>query len=281
MTPTQPSLFGPNDDGPDLKPVSNDAVNLRILITVKAAPNPSDTYGETVCVAGLNLNLPHPGWVRLYPINFRALDGDDQFRKYDVVTIGAIPARQDQRRESWKPRMDTLVREKHLGPWRTRRLWLDPHVEDSMCKLNRAARENANAQSLALVRPRDVDTLKITRHPGWSPEEQRKIDAYVNQPALFGKKDRTPLEAPRLRGTYQYRCHDLQCGGHRQGLLDWEFVVLQRRIYGLPDEEITRRLQAKFFTMMCDGPRDVAFYVGNQAKRAHVFSVLGVYYPPR
>jgi hypothetical protein len=31
--------------------------------------------------------------------------------------------------------------------------------------------------------------------------------------------------------------------------------------------------------MMCDPRRDTAFYVGNQAKRAHVFSVLGVYYP--
>lgn len=33
--------------------------------------------------------------------------------------------------------------------------------------------------------------------------------------------------------------------------------------------------------MMCDPRRNVAFYVGNQAKRTHVFSVLGVYYPER
>jgi hypothetical protein len=110
--------------------------------------------------------------------------------------------------------------------------------------------ERPDAQSLALVRPRQVDALEITAHPGWTPEQQQRIDAYADQPGLFGSRDRTPLEAPRLRGSYRYRCHSPGCGGHRQGLLEWE-------------------------------SRDVAFYVGNQAKRPHVFSVLGVYYPQR
>jgi hypothetical protein len=45
--------------------------------------------------------------------------------------------------------------------------------------------------------------------------------------------------------------------------------------------ELRRVLEDKFLMMMCDRRRDVAFYVGNQAKRVHVFSVLGVYYPER
>jgi hypothetical protein len=45
------------------------------MITVKAAPNPSEQYGETVCVAGLQASVESPGWVRLYPINFRELGG--------------------------------------------------------------------------------------------------------------------------------------------------------------------------------------------------------------
>jgi hypothetical protein len=32
---------------------------------------------------------------------------------------------------------------------------------------------------------------------------------------------------------------------------------------------------------MCATDREIAFYVGNQAKRPRVFSVLGVYYPKR
>ncbi len=83
----------------------------RVLITVKAAPNPSDKYGETVCVAGINADPMKPGWVRLYPINFRELGTDESFKKYDIATVNAKPARRDPRRESWKPVMQTMVRE--------------------------------------------------------------------------------------------------------------------------------------------------------------------------
>jgi hypothetical protein len=150
-----------------------------------------------------------------------------------------------------------------------------------MCQLNRAAQKRPDAQSLALVRPRQVDALEITPHPGWTPEQQQRIDAYADQPDLFGSQDRTPLKAPRLRGSYRYRCHSPGCGGHRQGLLDWEFVALQRRLSDKSDDEVAAELQKRFRDMMCNPSRDVAFYVGNQAKRPHVFSVLGVYYPQR
>jgi hypothetical protein len=58
-------------------------------------------------------------------------------------------------------------------------------------------------------------------------------------------------------------------------------VALQRRLRLLPDDDLLSELEAKFLTMMCAESRNVAFYVGNQAKRTHVFSVLGVYYPAR
>jgi hypothetical protein len=58
-------------------------------------------------------------------------------------------------------------------------------------------------------------------------------------------------------------------------------VLLQRQLAGSTDEHMRAELQAKFVYMMCHPSRDVAFYVGNQAKRVHVFSVLGVYYPKR
>lgn len=276
----QPSLFEASAE-PTSKPASDDVVRLRVLITVKAAPNASGSYGETVCVAGLSLDPTRPGWIRLYPINFRALDADDQFKKYEIVAVDAVPARPDPRHESWKPIQGTFIREGHLDRWPQRRPWLDPHVEDSMCRLNRAARERSDAQSLALVRPRQVDALEITPHPGWTPEQQQKIDAYADQPDLFGSQDRTPLEAPRLRGSYRYRCHDPGCSGHRQGLLDWEFVALQRRLTDRSIDEAAAELRKRFLGMMCDPSRDVAFYVGNQAKRPQVFSVLGAYYPQR
>ena len=278
---TQLSLFGPREEGPDPKPASDEAVQLHVLITVKAAPHPSERYGETVCVAGLSIDLQRRGWIRLYPINFRELASDDRFRKYDVVSLTAKPARQDQRRESFRPMTDSMVTEGHLRPWNPRRVLLDPYVEDSMCRLNRAARADANAQSLALVRPRRVEGLDVEPHPGWTPQEQRKIDAYVSQPDLFSSGDRTALQPPRFRAFYRYRCHDAGCAGHRQGVLDWELVAFQRNLAGCSDDDLRQAISGKFLDEVCAPGRDVAFYVGNQAKRAHVFSVLGVYWPPR
>lgn len=277
----QMDMFGPSSEGPPPKPPSGLVTRLQVLVTVKAAPNPSEKYGETVCVAGLSTDLSNPGWVRLYPINVQALESDETFKKYDVISLDATPAPQDQRRESWRPKMDTMVNIRHLKAWNPRKPWVDPYAVDSMCDLNRAAVANANAKSLGLVRPREVTGLRIRPHPGWTADEQRKIDAYVNQLDLFSSADRAPLQAPRFRATYRYRCHAAGCRGHEQGLLDWEFVALQRRLRHLPDADLVRELEAKFLTMMCAESRDVAFYVGNQAKRAHVFSVLGVYYPAR
>jgi hypothetical protein len=275
------SLFGPPEGGPNPKPPSDQLVPLNVLITVKAAPHPSERYGETVCVAGLSIDLQRRGWIRLYPINFRELASDDRFRKYDVVTVTARPNPQDQRRESFRPMLDTMVTERHLEPWRPRRALLDEHVQDSMCRLNRDARADANAQSLALIRPRSVDGLDVESHPGWTADEQRKIDAYMRQPDLFSDQDRTALEPPRFRAHYRYHCQEPGCGSHRQGVLDWELVAFQRRLAGASDDELRRAISAKFLDELCSPTRDVAFYVGNQAKRAHVFSVLGVYWPPK
>ncbi|TVT36407.1 hypothetical protein FNH05_25710 [Amycolatopsis rhizosphaerae] len=261
------------------KPVGDQWRTLRLLITVKAAPNPSATYGETVCVAGLRLDLEQPGWVRLYPINFRDLESDRSFSKYDVVTVRAKPARNDPRFESWRPDMASLRIERHLRPWKPRQPHIEPYVDGSMCDLLDAIRKDPPAKSLAAIRPAHIEDIDIEHHPGWTADDQVKIRQYVSQLDLLGA-ERNALEAPRLRGWYRYRCLSNSCRGHRQGILDWEFVALQRRLGKLDDASLIEALRAKFLGELCAPNRDVAFYVGNQAKRQHVFSVLGVYYPP-
>jgi hypothetical protein len=275
---SQMSVFGGTDDPPP-KPAHDLPRLLRAIITVKAAPNPSEKYGETVCVAAFNADPTTPGWLRLYPINFRELGVRETFKKYDIVEVEAVPARQDPRQESWRPRMHTLRVVDHVSSWRQRASWLEPAVETSMCQLYRESTRPAGGKSLALVRPREVLGLDIKPHPGWTPEQQHKIDQYVLQERLFDERDRTPLQAPRFLAHYRYRCHEKLCNGHNQGLLDWEFVVLQRRLAHHSDAQAIAELRTKFFDMMCGSARRPAFYVGNQAKHPRIFSVLGVYYP--
>lgn len=276
MATGQIGFFDPSLDG---EPKPSGGRRLSVLITVKAAPNPSATYGETVCVAGISVELEHPGWVRLYPINFRELEEASSFHKYDIIEVDARPATADSRFESWRPVMSTLTVSKHLPPWRARRPFVDPYVEESMCALNATSLRHS-ARSLAAVRVFDVSDLEVSRHPGWTPDEQGKIDQYVNQLDLFGSHDRTALQAPRFKAWYRWRCASAQCGGHRQGILDWEFTALQRKLRYAADAEVVENLKARFLDDICRSGRDLAFYVGNQAKHRNVFSVLGAYYPP-
>ncbi|MFP4529542.1 MAG: hypothetical protein ACLFQX_13425, partial [Candidatus Kapaibacterium sp.] len=57
---------------------------MQILITVKAYPAISSKYGEIVCTAGIRDNGE---WIRIYPVPFRTLDYDTQFKKYEWIDI--------------------------------------------------------------------------------------------------------------------------------------------------------------------------------------------------
>lgn len=280
---TEDSLFDSLVEHPAVKPPKGQRQTHRVLITVKAAPNPSTTYGETVCVAGIRLADAGPaGWIRLYPINFRHLPTDSaKFHKYDVVTVECRPAENDSRIESWKPNIDSLTVQSQAKGWPKRRPLVDPLITGSMCRLRKDAIESATAPSLGLVRPADVSDLRIERHPGWTMGERAKIDQYVGQFDLLDDTDKTPLEAPRFIGTYRWRCQDPKCGGHNQMTLDWEFTALQRHLRHETEAAAIDKIRSKFLDEICGADRDVAFYVGNQAKRHQTWSILGAYWPPK
>ncbi|WP_329258720.1 hypothetical protein OG417_21290 [Actinoallomurus sp. NBC_01490] len=279
----QPSLFGPDYEQEPAKPPGELPEEMRVLITVKAAPNPSETYGETVCVAGLRLDVDRPGWVRLYPINYRELETNQKFKKYDIVSLQARPNHSDPRPESFRPLLNTVRREGHLKPWKPREPYVVDHLYESMCALLTGVRTNppGKSRSLAAIRPRVVQGIDIEPHPGWTAEEQAKIDNYVNKLDLFERAPRTALEAPRFKGWYRYLCHSASCKGHRQGIIDWEWVALQRKLPGYDDQRLQAALRKKFLDEICGADRDVIFYLGNQAKRMRTFMVLGMYYAKR
>lgn len=271
-------LFG----GPDETGVARRGVtreSARVLITVKASPNPSGTHGETVCVAGIRLD-DNPGWIRLYPINFRELEGAMAFRKYDVVDIQIDAQPRDSRVESARPEATSFEVVKSLKTWDLRRAYVEPFIGQTACRLFSEARQNPRSQSLALIRPAEVLDLVVETHPGWTPQQQSVIDGYANQMQLFGR-DRVRLQPPRFVGKYRYRCEEPDCRTHEQAIIDWEFSAFQfNQLDGFDDGTAIDHLRAKFLDQLCAPNRDTAFYLGNQAKRRHAFSILGVWWPP-
>lgn len=80
----------------------NEWVDTKIYIVVKTYPNSSRKYQETVCTAGITEGGE---WIRLYPIQFRQMEKEKQFKKYTWVKT-RIKRANDHRTDSYHPDMN-------------------------------------------------------------------------------------------------------------------------------------------------------------------------------
>jgi hypothetical protein len=257
-----------------------------VLITVKTTPMPSTKYGDTVCVAGLRLDRGAPEWVRLYPIAFRWLDAESQFKKYDVIDVEIRRRDADSRPESYSPTSDSFKVVDHLKDWSARRPILDQVPRTSTCALRRAAGGNHAAPSLGMVPVKRLVSVLWERHPGWTAAEEKKIAAAldISRSSLFGSpKVPAKLVAPRFKFSYRYECMDADCTGHRGQLLDWELTALERRLVTRGDDELKAAVEKRFKDMMFAEKRETSFFMGNfeNPTKRQSFAVLGVAYPER
>lgn len=263
-----------------------EAERARVLITVKATPQPSEKYGDTVCVAGIRLDTPTPTWIRLYPIAFRYLGDDAQFAKYDIVEVTVRRREGDTREESYTPEEGSWTKTGHLNPWKPRHEIMRDVPVTTTCELMREARRIHSAPSLGLVYPRKVQGLRFEHHKPWTDEQIRKMTSRIEREnsALIpvGPVPKV-LIAPRLKVQYHYVCAGAQCPSHVGRILDWELTSLQNRYASASIEQLQKVITQNFFTMMFNEKRETGLFMGNfeLAAQRGVFSVLGVYWPPR
>ncbi len=258
---------------------------LKVVILVKAAPVLTSSLEETMCVAGVRVDGDHYEWVRLHPVPFSDLEDDSKFSKYQTVTVGVRRPRSDRRPESWSPIHGSIVLGDTLPTdhgWAQRRRIIEVLGEARMCDLVETNRQGSGpgVPSLAVVRPvapptldisvRDAEQLKKWRH---------RAEAKASLLTLFDdpNEPRPPFEVVPWRFKYRYECAAPGCNGHDQTIVDWEALVLWRRIHHRPDwQELMRR---RFEDDMWK-KRDAVLFVGNQEQHPGAFLVLGVFWPP-
>lgn len=258
----------------------------QVLITVKAAPEPSSKYGDTVCVAGIRIDGGRAEWIRLYPFPFRWMPERVRFKKYDIVELDVHRSTTDDRRESYRPDIQSIEVVNHLDKWKHRHEIIGRVAPTSTCELHRAATTNTQAASLGLVPVASVEKLDIVPFAGWNDAQLRRIAEAENLAPLelFGEGIDTPpeLRAPRFTVRYRYHCSTLDCPSHGGRLLDWELGELQRRhLMDVPVDDAKREIENRFLRMKFGPNRQTSFFVGNfgdKLKRGS-FSVLGVYSP--
>lgn len=251
----------------------------RILVVVKTYPNPSQSYGETVCCAGVDLDTRR--WVRMYPITFRRL-ADRRFVKFQEITCAATHPRDDTRPESLRVDQDTirLVGERMptgVRGWRRRMAALPPPSR-SLEAIRDA--QLTNRTSLGMFRPRQVLALVIRKAEPWT--ERKK--AYLRQEHLnLGEATSRELrELEQIPWTFSYRfiCDDERCTKpHTLQIIDWEIGESYRRWSKLYGDGWEGKLRQKYEREL--PANDLHLVVGNIAKHPHTFIIVGLVRPPR
>ena len=253
---------------------------LRVLITVKTYPNPSATYDELVCTAGLD---EAGNFVRLYPIRFRDLPWDQQYQKYQWIEVMAEKHRRDPRKESWRPRPETIqfygepIKTRN-GDWSARGKYVLKNVSRSMEELWAAQR--ADNTSLGIIRPRVIEDLLVKEEEerDWKPSAL----AALNQCRFWEDRHATRLPPRKIPFKFRYKfwCNDERCKSHEMMNEDWELGALYWRLRdrGDSEDQAVEGVKQRFFTEMCDPSLETYLFVGTVLRHG-TWVVVGTFYP--
>lgn len=210
----------------------------RVLILCKTYPSPSATYAETSCVAGVTED---GALIRLFPVPFRLIADEQQFRKWQWITALVEKARDDHRPESHRIFIDKIECDPAALP-AGKEGW--PHRMELLRKVPvhtdfagvEAARLNGGA-TLALLRPSRILELEIkaTKNAEWTDEEKAKLTQMQQQSSLFSEEENRRqvalLEKIPFDFHYRYECLvDGKPAIYKHKLVDWEVGALYRRL---------------------------------------------------
>lgn len=252
----------------------------KILITVKAYPHPSKRYGETVCVAGINVD--NGKWTRLYPVTYRDLEENKKFKKYNIIEAKVVKAKKDNRPESFNIDADSIKIVDYFDTgrdrkWAKRKEVVLPTVDKSMCEISK--QQELNKKSLGVFKPREVDFI----YKKASPKDMEARKACYAQLSFFNRR-KNDIEPIPFEFRYKFFCEgEPSCPGHNHQIIDWEIGEAYRdwrRKY--PTQEVLlEKIRERWLDGMCSAAKDVYFFTGNMFLYPKIFLILGSFYPPK
>lgn len=256
----------------------NEWLKKKVLITVKAYPNPSKKYGEAVCVAGIDIDKKQ--WVRLYPVPFRDLDDKQKFKKYTIIEVKATKPSDDKRPESYKIDSGSIKIIEQLDTkdrWNRRKSIIFPTISKSMCEILK--NYEIEDKSLGMFKPININFV-------WEKaivKYKNDRESYYAQLSFFNRQKNTPEIIP-FDFRYKFYCYDeSNCQGHDYSIVDWEIAQAYRdwRWKYKPEELLLNKIKERWLDRICNPKNDIYFYVGNLKRFRDKFMILGIFYPPK
>lgn len=179
------------------------------IILVKATPQVSQKYGETVCCAGVTLNGE---WLRLYPVTFRRLDDAKKFGRWDRIRFHWRKPKDDHRPESRRVDQQSIEIIGKLP--KNERGKLLANLEVTGLKA-----VSAQGKSFALLRPKNPRFTIERKSADEIAQEKRSYESICKQQDMFYQKELLPLDPCPFTFKYRYQTDD----GEREGTCqDWE-----------------------------------------------------------
>lgn len=177
--------------------------------------------------------------VRLFPVPFRLVADDQQFRKWQWIEVRLEKARDDHRPESHRIFVDTIACDaepmkagKRGWPARMALLARQPVYTDfGAMEQMRLTQGN----TLALFKPNRITSLEIkpTKNADWTPDERTKLLQMQQQNSLFDAEEdqRQVRLLEKIPFDFYYHC-EYQTADAQQSvrvkLVDWEVCALYR-----------------------------------------------------
>jgi hypothetical protein len=282
MTPHTKKAGSPY--GPYVPP-NGGAVECTII--VKAAPERSKKYGETVCTAAI---LDDGRLIRFYPVYWEEY-AKKEIPKYQRIRVHVIPSDEPARRPeshhkegAFKLLPSPLLRKGNKTPWYERsRLLLKAVTPNGMTGLR--DKQGQHRTSLGIVRVKELIDFRIT-----APLDEiiEQADFRVSpQQTLTGKVLTEGSKIDKVKHVFRYRwrcfgeccadgknCHDTTCE-------DWELFQSFRswRERYPYEKEFLEKIREKYYDTM--GQTNLHFIMGTPSHpvRQTSWMIVGLFYP--
>jgi hypothetical protein len=254
----------------------------KILIAVKTYPTLSTKYEESVCTAGFTENGK---FIRIYPITFRKLPYESQYKKYEWIDIDIQKNKSDFRPESFQPTsLDTKIRViskvDTKSNWYERKKIILKKVYTNFKEIESQAKDKSIGTSLAVFKPTKIINFSWT---SWGAEwDKKKLDK-LNQLKLFETKHEIIRKLPYK---FVYEFEDESGDTRRMLIEDWEVGALfwkcLKRKCG--DETLALQDVKKKFYEEFPRTKDIYFFLGTTMLhhfKPRPFIIIGLFYPSK
>ena len=257
----------------------------KILITVKTYPSISAKYEELVCTAGFD---EEGNFIRIYPVPFRKLDYEKQYRKYYWVEIDLVKNTSDFRPESFRPANieseDVIKLHDKLGTehnWKVRKKVVLKKIYTDMSVLIEEAKTDGKRTSLAVFKPTVIKDFV------WEPVERewsQKQKAVMQQQNLFEGKEHFEV-VRKLPYKFSYVFEDQNGRSCKMMNEDWELGALYWNCLDKHegDEDAACVDVKKKYWDDFAKTKDLYFYLGttllNHLRASNPFIIIGTFHP--